>query len=176
MGMTKSVQAFCPRCDGGGAGHTRRGRAGLGDVRHEADDPGVSLRTIWDSNQVACYKLPNGVNHNGYIHMELKFKPNWADFDVYLLNEYGQTLSEEMGYMASLTGKEVIDHYVSQGDFDNAPGSTDVIPEDPLHGRARAPAGHRLLRRHRRLQRDRAVQGVGLRPVHRHLRGRDGGV
>lgn len=77
-------------------------------------DPGVSVRTIWDSNQVACYKLPDGVNHNGYIHMELKFKPNWADFDIYLLNEYGQTLSEEMGYMAALTGKEVIDYRVTR--------------------------------------------------------------
>lgn len=76
--------------------------------------PGVSERIIWDSAQVACYKLPNGVNHNGYIHMELKFKPSWADFDLYLLNEYGQTCSEEMGYMGVFTGKEVIDYRVTR--------------------------------------------------------------
>lgn len=75
--------------------------------------PGVSVRTIWDSAQVACYKLPDGVNHNGYIHMELRFKPSWADFDVYLLDEHGQALSPEMGHMASLTGKEVVDYQVT---------------------------------------------------------------
>jgi hypothetical protein len=75
-------------------------------------DPGVSLRTIWDSAQVACYKLPDGVNHYGYIHMEVKFQPNWADFDIYLIDANGNTLSEEMGYMAMFTGKEVIDFQV----------------------------------------------------------------
>lgn len=88
-------------------------------------DPGISVRTIWDSAQVACYKLPNGVNHNGYIHMELKFKPNWADFDIYLLNAYNQTLSEEMGYMAAFTGREVIDYRVTNV------VNKDIVPGDP---------------------------------------------
>lgn len=76
-------------------------------------EPGVSVRTIWDSAQVVCYKLPNGVNHNGYIHLELRFKPNWADLDVYLLDGNGQALSGEMGNMAALTGREVVDYQVT---------------------------------------------------------------
>jgi hypothetical protein len=77
-------------------------------------DPGVSLRTVWDSAQVAVYKLPNGINHTGNIHLELTFKPNWADFDVYLVDFAGRNLSEEMGYMAMFTGKEVLDFRVTR--------------------------------------------------------------
>jgi hypothetical protein len=75
-------------------------------------DPGISVRTIWDNAQVACYKLPDGINHTGNVHLELKFKPNWADFDLYLLNASFMTLSEEMGYMGAFSGKEVLDYRV----------------------------------------------------------------
>lgn len=78
--------------------------------------PGMTTRTIWDKAQVAIYEVGNGtnyVNHNGYIHMEITWKPNWADFDLYLLDADGVTLSEEMGYMAVFTGKEVIDYRVT---------------------------------------------------------------
>ncbi len=77
--------------------------------------PGMTTRTIWDKAQVAVYEITNGtnyVNHNGYIHMELTWKPSWADFDIYLLDADGTTLSEEMGYMGVFTGKEVIDYQV----------------------------------------------------------------
>lgn len=75
--------------------------------------PGMTERTIWDSAQVACYRLPDGVNHNGAIHFELTFQPAWADFDVYLLDGDGEALAKEMGYMASFVGKEVVDHTVT---------------------------------------------------------------
>lgn len=77
-------------------------------------DPGITLRTIWDTAQVACYQLPDGINHTGNIHLELTFKPNWADFDVYLVDYAGRNLSEEMGYMAMFTGKEVLDFRVTR--------------------------------------------------------------
>lgn len=75
--------------------------------------PGFTTRTVWDSAQVAVYKLPYGVNHNGAIHMEVQFKPNWADLDIYLLNSDFSTLSEEEGYMAAFTGREVIDFAIT---------------------------------------------------------------
>ncbi len=75
--------------------------------------PGLTQRTIWDTSQVACYRLPDGVNHNGYIHMELTFQPAWADFDLYLLDEDLNAVSKEMGYMAVFAGREVVDHQVT---------------------------------------------------------------
>lgn len=77
--------------------------------------PGMTTRTIWDTSQIAVYEIGNGtnyVNHNGYIHMEVSWKPKWADIDIYLLNSDGENLSEEMGYMATFYGKEVIDYQV----------------------------------------------------------------
>lgn len=75
--------------------------------------PGFTTRTIWDSAQVAVYKLPDGVNHNGAMHFELRWKPTWADLDVYLLDRDWVALNEEQGYMATFTGREVIDYRVT---------------------------------------------------------------
>jgi len=86
---------------------------GLSSSTKQAD-PGVSLRQIWDSAQVAVYKLPNGINHTGNIHLELTWQPDWADFDVYLVDYAGRNLSEEMGYMGMFTGKEVLDFRVTR--------------------------------------------------------------
>jgi len=95
--------------------------------------PGVTERVVWDTVQVAAYRV--NVSHIGNLHAEVTFDPDWADFDIYIYDEACRSVWEEpMGYSAMLAGKEVIDHYVSQGDFDNAPGSTDVIPEDPYTG------------------------------------------
>jgi len=80
-------------------------------------DKGTTTRVIWDTTQVACYKLPKGVNHIGPIHMELTFKPGWADFDLYLLNADGDAVggvAGEQGYLASFTGKEVVDCWVDE--------------------------------------------------------------
>ena len=95
--------------------------------------PGMTERVIWDTVQVAAYKV--NVSHIGNLHAEVTFKPDWADFDIYIYNESCESVWEEpMGYSGMLTGKEVIDHYVSQEDFNNAPGSTDIVPEDPYTG------------------------------------------
>ena len=95
--------------------------------------PGMTERIIWDTVQVAAYKV--NVSHIGNLHAEVTFKPDWADFDIYIYNESCESVWEEpMGYSGMLTGKEVIDHYVSQEDFNNAPGSTDIVPEDPYTG------------------------------------------
>jgi hypothetical protein len=91
--------------------------------------PGMTTRTIWDTSQVAVYEVGNGtnyVNHTGYIHMEVSWMPRWADLDIYLLNADGETLSEEMGYMATFYGKEVIDYRVPSISMD---GRTIVTPE-----------------------------------------------
>ncbi len=55
-----------------------------------------------------------GVNHTGYIHLELKFKPTTSDFDLYLLNEKGEVLSAEMGCMGIFAGKEFVDYQVTE--------------------------------------------------------------
>lgn len=74
-------------------------------------DKGTTTRTIWDTSQVACYKIPEGIDHTGYIYMDLKFKPNWADFDVYLLNTDAEAIggiAGEMGWLASFSGHEIV--------------------------------------------------------------------
>lgn len=86
--------------------------ASASSVSNKQLTPGMTTRTIWDSSQVAVYKLPDGVNHNGHIHFELTWKPGWADLDIYLLDQDFSTLSEEMGYMAAFYGREVIDYKV----------------------------------------------------------------
>ena len=99
-------------------------------------DKGTTTRTIWDTSQVACYKLPHGVNHIGNIHMELSFKPNWADLDVYLLNADGDPVGGvdgEQGYLASFTGREVIDLKVEEIINTTVTGTgddTDVVGDD----------------------------------------------
>lgn len=79
--------------------------------------PGVHKRTIWDSTQVQIRRLTPaggpGVNHTGYIHLELKFKPTTSDFDLYLLDEDGEVLSAEMGCMGIFAGKEFVDYQVT---------------------------------------------------------------
>ncbi|RPI27219.1 MAG: hypothetical protein EHM52_05900, partial [Actinomycetota bacterium] len=79
--------------------------------------PGIHKRTIWDSTQVQIRRLTPadgpGVNHTGYIHLELKFKPTTSDFDLYLLNEDGEVLSAEMGCMGIFAGKEFVDYQVT---------------------------------------------------------------
>ncbi|HSL96189.1 MAG TPA: hypothetical protein VLA35_09795 [Thermoleophilia bacterium] len=79
--------------------------------------PGIHKRTIWDSTQVQIRRLTPadgpGVNHTGYIHLELKFKPTTSDFDLYLLNEKGEVLSAEMGCMGLFAGKEYVDYQVT---------------------------------------------------------------
>ncbi len=78
--------------------------------------PGVHQRTIWDTTQVQIRRLTPaggpGVNHTGYIHLELTFKPTTSDFDLYLLNEDGEVLSAEMGCMGIFAGKEFVDYQV----------------------------------------------------------------
>lgn len=80
-------------------------------------DRGTTTRVIWDTSQVACFKLPGGVNHVGPIHMELVFRPAWADLDLYLLDADGNAVggvAGEQGYLASFTGRETVDYYVGQ--------------------------------------------------------------
>ncbi|HQG04455.1 MAG TPA: hypothetical protein PK838_09085 [Thermoleophilia bacterium] len=81
-------------------------------VTNKQTVPGLTQRTIWDTSQVLCYRLPDGINHAGYIHMELTFCPAWVDLDLYLLDENGQALSQEMGSMAAFVGREVVDFNV----------------------------------------------------------------
>ena len=88
-------------------------------VYDSQSSPGMHKRTIWDQTQVMIRKLPYGVNHTGYIHMELKFKPTTSDLDLYLLDSEGNVLSEEMGCMGIFAGKEVVDYQV-----------TDVVNQD----------------------------------------------
>ncbi len=79
--------------------------------------PGVHQRTIWDSTQVMIQRLTKdggpGVNHIGYIHLQLTFKPTTSDFDIYLLDENGDVLSAEMGCMGIFAGKEYVDYQVT---------------------------------------------------------------
>jgi len=79
--------------------------------------PGIHQRTIWDQTQVMIRRLTPantpGVNHTGYIHLELKFKPTTSDFDLYLLDENGDVLSAEMGCMGIFAGKEYVDYQVT---------------------------------------------------------------
>lgn len=92
--------------------------------------PGMTERVIWDTVQVAAYKV--NASHVGTIHAEVTFKPSWADFDIYIYDQWGNSVYEEnLGYAAQFTGREIIDHYVSQDDFAAIEGSTDVIPEGP---------------------------------------------
>ena len=81
---------------------------------------GIHQRTIWDTTQVMTLKLTKdgtpGVNHTGYIHLELKFKPTTSDLDLYLLDSKGNVLSEEMGCMGIFAGKEFVDHQVTAVD------------------------------------------------------------
>jgi len=92
--------------------------------------PGRTERVIWDTVQVAAYKV--NASHVGTIHAEVTFKPNWADFDIYIYDQWGNSVYEEnLGYSAMLTGREIIDHYVSLDDFDSIDGSQEVIPADP---------------------------------------------
>lgn len=89
--------------------------------------PGTTTRTIWGSNQVAIYELPNGINHTGYMHFEVTFRPSWADFDIYLIGPANKALNMEMGYNASFTGKEVIDFNVTRV-------TNTTIVDDPYSG------------------------------------------
>ena len=82
-------------------------------VTNVQSKPGQTTRTIVDKTQVAVYKLPLGVTHTGYMHFELQFKPNWADFDLYLLNSDGDSLAEPEGYLGTFSGKEVVDYKVT---------------------------------------------------------------
>jgi hypothetical protein len=75
---------------------------------------GLTTRTIWDTTQVQIIEIPYGVNHLGTIHVELSFRPEWADLDLYLLDAQGNPLQQEMGVMAPVAGKEVIDHQVTE--------------------------------------------------------------
>ena len=79
--------------------------------------PGVHQRTIWDSTQVMIQRLTKdggpGVNHIGYIHLQLTFKPTTSDFDIYLLDANGDVLSAEMGCMGIFAGKEYVDYQVT---------------------------------------------------------------
>jgi hypothetical protein len=79
--------------------------------------PGIHERTIWDSTQVQIRRLtPDGgpgVNHIGYIHLQLTFKPTTSDFDIYLLDAEGNVLSAEMGCMGIFAGKEFVDYQVT---------------------------------------------------------------
>ncbi|MBN2204436.1 MAG: hypothetical protein JW767_05375 [Thermoleophilia bacterium] len=78
--------------------------------------PGIHQRTIWDQTQVMIRRLTPvntpGVNHTGYIHLELKFKPTTSDFDLYLLDAEGNLLTAEMGCMGIFAGKEYVDYQV----------------------------------------------------------------
>jgi len=76
-------------------------------------DKGITTRVIWDSSQSQVYKV--NVSHVGTMHVELYWKnPNWADFDVYILDpSYTSVLEEPLGYSGAFTGKEIIDHYVN---------------------------------------------------------------
>jgi hypothetical protein len=90
--------------------------------------PGVTTRTIVDKTQVAVYKLPIGVTHRGMMHFELQWKhPNWADFDLYLLNSDGVSLAEPQGYAATFTGREYVDYQVRNI-------SNQTIESDPYSG------------------------------------------
>lgn len=44
--------------------------------------PGMTVRTIWGQAQV--YQYPININHIGYAHVELTFKPSWASADLYV--------------------------------------------------------------------------------------------
>lgn len=87
--------------------------AGTTNVGSETQvTPGTTQRTIWGENQVYIYRLPTGVNHAGYIHVEVTWNPTWADCDIYLLDSDFDAVNMEEGYNASFEGKEVIDYKV----------------------------------------------------------------
>jgi len=86
-------------------------------VTNRQTTPGITTRTIWDTARVACYALPDGVNHLGYIHVEIAFKPVWADMDVYLLDAQGRQVggvAGEQGYLGLGMGRESVDFRVDQ--------------------------------------------------------------
>lgn len=76
--------------------------------------PGTTQRTIWDTTQVHVIALPHGVDHEGTIHAELTFQPARADLDLYLLDDQGAVLQQEMGTMAVAPGREVVDYPVTE--------------------------------------------------------------
>jgi hypothetical protein len=76
--------------------------------------PGITQRTIWDTTQVHIIALPHGVDHKGTIHAELTFEPARADLDLYLLDDQGAVLQQEMGTMAVAPGREVVDFAVTE--------------------------------------------------------------
>jgi len=90
--------------------------------------PGITTRVVWDTARVACYRLPDAVDHLGPLHVELAFKPASADMDLYLLDAQGRQvggLLGEQGTLGSLLGREVVDFRVDQiGD----PGTPDPLP------------------------------------------------
>ena len=89
--------------------------------------PGIHERTIWDTTQVQIRRLTPadgpGVNHTGYIHLQLTFKPTTSDFDLYLLDADGNVLSTEMGCMGIFAGKEYVDYQV-----------TDIVNQNIIFG------------------------------------------
>jgi len=48
----------------------------------QQSSPGMTVRTIWGQAQV--YQYPIKINHIGYAHVELTFKPSWANADLYV--------------------------------------------------------------------------------------------
>jgi hypothetical protein len=74
---------------------------------------GMTQRTIWDTTQVRIIRLP-GINHHGALHIELNFRPAAADLDLYLLDAHGNALKQEMGVMATVPGREVIDFPITK--------------------------------------------------------------
>jgi hypothetical protein len=48
----------------------------------QQSSPGMTVRTIWGQAQV--YQYPIKINHIGYAHVELTFKPSWASADLYV--------------------------------------------------------------------------------------------
>ncbi len=87
--------------------------------------PGMTVRTIWGQAQV--YQYPVKINHIGYAHVELTFKPSWANADLYVYgpDEWDGVSSKitydyfnvNQGYLGDLKldlpiNKEYVDWYV----------------------------------------------------------------
>lgn len=59
--------------------------------------PGMTVRTIWGQAQV--FQFPVKINHIGYAHVELTFKPVWANADLFVYGpDQWDGLSAKIGY------------------------------------------------------------------------------
>lgn len=97
--------------------------------------PGLTERTIWSRAQVAVYQLPGNVNHTGYVHVELTYKPGDEGMSLFLLDADGQVCpgTESQGQLGTWASRRVVDYHVSAIHDQSWSPEYDTIVGDPYY-------------------------------------------